>query len=199
MPHRHQEQLRQRIAQEAARILADEGGRDYLMAKQKARDRLGISPQAGMPSNLEVEEALRLHQRLFEGERHENALRHMREAALQAMRMLQAFRPRLAGPVLSGTAGLHGDITLHLLGAQPEEVAIFLMDRGIPFETTERRLRMSARGEPEPFPVLRFLAEDQRIELVVFPERRSHQAPLSPVDGRPEARATLREVEALLA
>lgn len=199
MSQRHHEQLRQRIAQEAARILAEEGGRDFLAAKQKARDRLGIAPRAGMPSNIEVEEALRLHQRLFGADRHARHLRRMREAAVQAMRLLAPFSPRLSGPVLTGTAASHSDITLHLLGALPEEVAIFLMDQGIPHETGERRLRMSSREEAEPFPVLRFLAEDLRFELVLFPERRSHQAPLSPVDGRPEARATLREVEALLA
>jgi hypothetical protein len=47
--------------------------------------------------------------------------------------------------------------------------------------------------------VLRFLAGDTRIELVVFVQDGPHQPPLSPVDGRPMQRASVNRVRELLA
>jgi hypothetical protein len=38
-------QQRERIVQTAARIMAEEGVKDYFSAKQKAADRLGVFPQ----------------------------------------------------------------------------------------------------------------------------------------------------------
>ena len=52
------QQLRQRIAQEAARWLVASGGRNFLQAKRKAAEQLGVSDARHLPSNLEVEDAL---------------------------------------------------------------------------------------------------------------------------------------------
>ena len=55
---------RRRIAVEAARLIADQGMRDYHAAKLKAASRLGFSPDVDLPRNAEIESALREHQRL---------------------------------------------------------------------------------------------------------------------------------------
>ena len=52
---------RSHVATEAARILANGGINDYQLAKQKASDRLGIHNQQHLPSNDEIEQALRQH------------------------------------------------------------------------------------------------------------------------------------------
>ena len=68
MAVRHQDRHRILLAQEAARIMADEGVRDFRLAKRKAAERLGL-PVNGtlMPRNTEIEQALIDHQRLFNG------------------------------------------------------------------------------------------------------------------------------------
>ena len=48
------------------------------------------------------------------------------------MLFLARFRPRLVGPVLSGTAGPHADIGLHLFADTPMDVLLFLMEHRIP-------------------------------------------------------------------
>jgi len=50
------------------------------------------------------------------------------------MRLLADFQPRLVGPVLTGTATPHTDISLHLFAETPETVTLRLADRGIPSE-----------------------------------------------------------------
>lgn len=47
-------QLRQRIAQLAARMMADEGITDYSHAKRKAGRQLGITEDHCMPTNVEI-------------------------------------------------------------------------------------------------------------------------------------------------
>jgi predicted nucleotidyltransferase len=190
--------LRRALAQEAARIMAEHGIRDFLVAKRKAAERLGVSDVgAVLPKNIEIEQALAQYQRLFRGESHLESLHAQRRAALNAMLYLHEFEPRLVGAVLSGTATEHSDVQLHLFTDNAESVAIKLLDEGIPHEVTEKRVRMNAERVLA-YPGVRFELDDQSIEAIVFPMDGIRQAPVSPVDGRPMRRANKVEVEALL-
>ncbi|ROR34127.1 hypothetical protein [Inmirania thermothiophila] len=190
--------MRLRIAEAAARIMAEEGVRDYGAAKRKAAARLGASRPRHLPTNQEVAEALLAYQRLFavEAAAERQALLAL---AADTMRLLAPFEPRLVGPVLAGATGAHAVVELHLFSEPPEEVAFFLLDRGIRYEEDERRLRPRAGAAPEPYPLFRIHREAAPVELVVLPLRALRQAPVSPVDGRPMARASLRAVLDLLA
>lgn len=190
-------QNRIRLAQEAARLMADEGVRDFATAKRKAAERLGLPANRYLPTNVEIEEALVAHQRLFRAHSQPARLRRLRETALQAMRMMAEFQPRLVGPVLAGTADTHSPVNLHLFAETPEQVNLFLLDRHIPHEWDERVLRLSA-DQQERYPLCRLLAGDVMVEMTVFPLKGLRQAPLSPVDGRPMRRAAITEVERLL-
>jgi len=190
--------LRRALAQEAARIMAEHGIRDFLVAKRKAAERFGVSDGAALlPKNSEIEDALAAYQRLFGGASHLQALHAQRSAALSAMRYLREFEPRLVGAVLSGTATEHSGVQLHLFADRAESVTLKLIDRGIPHEVTERRVKLNAE-RIRAFPGVRFEMDDQSIEATVFPPEGIRQAPVSPVDGRPMRRANALEVEALL-
>ena len=191
------EMLRLALAREAARLMIEHGLPDYGLAKRKAAARLGVTDHAVLPKNTEIEEALAEHQRLFVPEAHASELLAMRRAALAAMRLLADFEPRLVGPLLSGTATAHNGITLHLFADTPETVAVQLLDRGIPHEFAERRIKMQ-RDELVAFPAVRFTAGPHEVDATIFPLDGIRQAPLGPVDGRPMRRATAQEVEGLL-
>jgi hypothetical protein len=135
---------------------------------------------------------------LFSGGRHEAELADLRRAALEAMRLVARFEPRLVGPVLTGTASAHSEINLHVFSDTPEAVSIELQDRGVPHEALERRLKFE-RDRVVTYPAFRFVAGRQPVDAVVFPLDGIRQAPSSPVDGKPMRRATVAEVEALLA
>jgi hypothetical protein len=191
------EHLRRALAQEAARIMSEQGVDDYGLAKRKAAERFGATDIAVLPKNTEIEAALADHQRLFESHTHSSTLDDLRRTALRAMRLLKRFEPRLVGPVLSGTASAHSEVNLHVFADPPEAVALHLMDNNIPHRLMERRLRY----EPDrlvSYPVVRFVAGDHEIEAVVFPVNGIRQSPASPVDGRPMRRANADEVESLL-
>jgi hypothetical protein len=189
---------RRALAQEAARIMSEHGIRDFLFAKRKAADRLGITDNGMLPRNTEIEAALAEYQRLFEGQSHLDSLESQRRVALEAMEYLQEFQPRLVGPVLAGTATEHSDVQLHVFADRVETVAFKLMDNGIPYETSEKRVKMNA-DRVLTQPCLKLELDAQPVEVVVFPIDGIRQAPVSPVDGKPMRRADAAEIAALLA
>jgi hypothetical protein len=196
-PNPRAELMRHAVAEEAARIMREQGVDDFLLAKRKAADRLGVTDASILPRNTEIEAALVAHQRLFAADRHEAGLASLRRSALEAMRLLADFQPRLVGPVLAGTASSHSEINLHLFTESAEAVSIRLEERGVPHEVHERRLRYE-RDRTVSYPALRFVAGRQTVDAVVFPLDGIRQAPCSPVDGKPMRRANAAEVEALL-
>jgi predicted nucleotidyltransferase len=191
------EDLRRALAQEAARIMAEHGIEDYLQAKRKAADRLGVNDVAVLPKNVEIEAALRAHQRLFGRDTHDNSLKEQRRIALATMRLLDEFQPRLVGSVLTGTATDHSDINLHLFADGSEAVVIRLLELSVPHEFYERRVKMDAERSVN-YPALRFQSGGRTVDATVFPIDGIRQSPYSPVDGRPMRRADVREVSALL-
>ncbi|KZC37372.1 UNVERIFIED_ORG: hypothetical protein RHOFW104R5_24175, partial [Rhodanobacter sp. FW104-R5] len=177
--------------------MSEHGIRDFHHAKLKAAERLGILDAQALPRNLEIEQALREHQRLFLADSQPQLLRQRREAAVEAMRFLAPFEPRLVGAVLDGTADAHSAVCLHVYSDDPEAVVLYLRERGVPIETQVRRLRYGRDEQPE-YPVLLFAADELPFDLTVLPRDALRRAPLDRADDRPMRRASLSQVEALL-
>jgi len=196
-PSRPNTRLRQQVAAEAARILATEGQRNYGQAKRKAASRLGMSGRAGMPSNSEIEEQLKRYQRLYGGDEHAGGLSRMRASALEAMHFFACFRPKLVGPVLEGTADRHSRISLHLFCESPDDVIAFLLERRIAFEQETRRIRWHDDSYRD-LELAVIEADGESFELALMAGGRWKQPPPDPVDGRPQRRAGVAEVERLL-
>ncbi|MGI9272351.1 MAG: hypothetical protein ACR2QT_11290 [Woeseiaceae bacterium] len=188
------------VAQEAARIIVDQGVRDYRVAKVKAAERLGMSARGSLPGNAEIEQAVSEHLLLFGGDSHASLLRDLRQVALSTMALLEPFSPRLVGPVLAGTADENSVINMHVFSDSPEAVAMYLADRDISCQLYERRLK-SRRGRgvsPDIFPGYEFTLAGEAVEATVFSIDGIRQAPISPIDGKPMKRADVKAVEALL-
>jgi len=189
---------RHRLANEAARLMAEGGIRDFHQAKLKAAERLGIHDDASLPRNREIEEALREYQRLFKGEALSAGLRQRREAALRALDFFAEFDARLVGPVLEGTADAHTPVALQLYTDDQEAVPQLLEDSNIPAELRTRRVRLD-RERSHDVPVWIFMAEDLSFDLTVLPLDTLRQAPLSGVDEKPMKRASAAQLRQLLA
>lgn len=195
-PPTRSDHLRNAIAQEAARLMAQHGIQDYLIAKRKAAERYGIVDGPLLPKNIEIEAALVSWQRLFGGSAHASSLQAQRRVALAAMQVLAQFEPRLVGPVLAGSATEFADIQLHVFSDSAEAVCLHLMDRRYDYEVFERKMRMTPERQVS-VPSIRFGMGEETIEAFVFPRDGIRQAPISPVDGRPMRRAGVQEVAGL--
>lgn len=184
--------MRERIVQEAARVMAEEGVNDYQLAKRKAATHLGASGTRHLPQNREIQAALVAYQELFGGPARQEHLADLLVTAVDAMEFFERFRPRLVGALLDGTAGEHSDVHLHVFADTPEDIVLFLMDHDIPFDSDERRVRFDEAYAFQP--VYRFVAGRIPVELTVFDERALKHPPRSRVDGQPMRRAAVTEV-----
>lgn len=188
---------RQRVAQEAARLIVDQGIRDYRVAKRKAAERLNLATRGSLPGNPEIEQAVAEHLALFSGDEHVELLYNLRRTALVVMQWLDEFSPRLVGPVLQGTADENSAVNLHVFSDTPEMLAFSLGDRQINFRSYERRLQ-SRRGQVEMYPGYEFRHEYNVVQATIFPYDGLRQAPISPIDGRPMKRADLAAVQEIV-
>jgi hypothetical protein len=137
--------LRQEIAQSAARLMFEEGISDYGRAKRKAVKLLGIQQDAPLPTNAEIDTALREYHALYADEADAAHLHDLRQAALLTMQLLQKFNPHLTGPVLDGTAGPYADTDIHVFAESAKELEIYLLNQNIPYHGDEQQYRMSDR------------------------------------------------------
>ena len=88
-----QSQLRQLVAQQAARMMAEDGVSDYGYAKKKAGRQLGVVDANCLPSNAEIEEEIRLFHDIYNSDDQLEALRLLRQDALATMQIFARFNP----------------------------------------------------------------------------------------------------------
>jgi hypothetical protein len=192
-----EQRMRQQLAQEAARLMAEEGIADFNTAKQKAAARLHAPHTHSLPRNDEIQQALIEYQRLFQSATQPRSLLHLRQTALKAMRFFKQFEPRLAGAVADGTASEFSIITLHLFTDASEELHIFLLNQRIPHELGSQRFTLANEQSVEQ-PVYEMDLEGCALELIVFERNGIRQAPRDPVTRRPMQRLSIEKVEALI-
>ena len=146
--HLKAQHMRARIAAAAARLMVEDGVDDCGHAKRKAARQLGAESTQALPSNEEVEQALRDYQAIYMADEQHERIRLMRRHALEIMQALEAFRPYLRGAVLSGTAGRYSPIELQIFTDDSKAVEMFLLNRQVPYETSERRAPSGDAGRP---------------------------------------------------
>lgn len=178
--------------------MIEHGIADFGLAKRKAAERFAVRSLSALPTNAEIEQCLAERQRIFEPLTHAARIDDLRRAAAEVMDLLAAFEPRLAGPVLAGTATINTAIELHVFSATPEAVADTLAQSGVSIGTCERRVRYGG-GEVKVVPGFTFALGVERVVVLVFGENGVREAPLSPVDGRPMQRASRARLARLLA
>lgn len=187
--------LRRRLAYDAARMMAVDGVADYATAKWKAARQAGLEDSNLLPDNQEIEAALREYQGLYQKDDQPAQLRRLREVAVKVMRDFADFRPALVGSVLSGTAGQHSDVNLHLFTDDPKALTIFLLNRRYRFEEGSKRVRLGERTED--VPRIQIEVEGVPVTLTVLDRDDERVGPARGPDEGP-LRAKLAEVEALL-
>jgi hypothetical protein len=188
---------RSRIAHLAARIIAEDGIEDYAAAKRKAARQAGVPDTRQLPTNDEIDAALRTHQTLYGGDAHIERLRELRIRALEIMEELTRFNPYLTGSVLSGNAGKYADINLQLYTDFGKEVELFLINRDLPYRAGERRLWCGDTLCTLPA----FTLDDDGLEvdIVVFALDDVRKPVKTSLEGKPVERARPDAVRALLA
>ena len=126
-------QDRARIADLAARLIAEHGIADWSLAKRKAARQLLLPDRTPLPGDEEIEAALAAHHELFGGDEHAATLRGQREEALTWLRRLADFEPKLVGGVAAGWATEHSDIRIELIADDSKSVELALINGDVAY------------------------------------------------------------------
>jgi hypothetical protein len=185
--------MREQLAHQAAKLMAEDGITDHAFAKRKAARQLGAADTQHLPSNHEVDEALHSYRALYQRDSHPSILYQLREEALTAMRLLAEFHPYLTGSVLSGTAGEQSDINLMLFSDDTKAALLFLLKHKIDFEDGEWKVQVGGHQETVPSYTLTGETGTQ-IHIIVLPENARHSG-----SRHPETHADIAAVTTLLA
>jgi len=189
-------QMRERIAQLAARLMAVDGIDDFALAKRKAARQAGAPDTRNLPNNEEVEQALRAYQQLYQADEQQARLRHLRQNAREMMQLLAQFDPHLSGSVLSGSAGKYSDINIHLFTDSVKDVEMFLLNRQIPYRSRERRVYIG--GEPRGVPNFSVSTDDADFDITVFAPRDLRYQLRTTAEGKPFDRARIDWLNSVL-
>ncbi|TCV82402.1 hypothetical protein EDC63_12136 [Sulfurirhabdus autotrophica] len=188
--------MRERIAQLAARMIAQDGMQDYSLAKRKAARQLGVNEIHSLPGNREIEQAIRAYQDMYQKNDHLIQLQLLRKAAYSYMRLLEKFNPYLVGPVLNGSASWNSDVNIQLATENVKEVELFLLARKIPYQSAIKRIKVGI--EQHEIPVYKLLEDGVVIELAVVSPSFMHAMPKASAGGEALERAKVCQVALLI-
>ena len=205
MARENLDHIRQMIAQQAARMMAEEGVHDYAYAKKKAGRQLGVNENSALPTNAEIEEEIRLYHEIYNADEQPLTLAQLRKAALMTMQLFERFNPRLTGSVLDGTAGRFAQTDIHLFADSAKDVEIFLLSQQIPFESSEKSYRISDKPSKDKkekvrktVPVFTLETEFGIQKISVFDVDDMRVATKKTSDGSNAERADISDLQALL-
>ena len=160
------------IAAVAARLVVDEG-MEYGAAKRKAARDFGARTE--LPSNEQLEDAVREHIDIFCADTQPAELLALRQVALVWMQRLADYRPHLSGAAWRGTATRLSSVHVDLYCDDPKAAEITLINAGVNYDVGSLNrpgrealcvLTLSSRsatlGEPVTVHLMLHDADDQR-------------------------------------
>lgn len=127
----------------AARLVVEDG-MEYGAAKRKAARAFGSRVE--LPSDEQVEDAVREHIELFCADTQPAELRALREVAALWMGRLAEYRPHVSGAVWRGTATRLSTVRLDLYCDDPKAAEISMINAGEDYDSGA--LDLPGRREP---------------------------------------------------
>lgn len=178
-------------------MMYDRRESEYYRAKMKAARHLcrGWAKPADLPSNAEIRDQIQLFARLHEGNERTANLQRMRVAALQMMQLLERFRPRLIGSVLTGHIRKGSDIDLHLFSDSLEAVTNVLDQEAYAYEVERKHVRK--QGETRVYQHVHVQGEHP-VELTVYAANQAHYVFKSSITGKAMERVSIAELKQFL-
>ena len=122
------------VAMRAAEVIMEEGITDYLFAKKKAAKYLGLLTNENLPSNQEIDNALKEYRNIFQEQVDLEVISKIKKDALNAMILFEEFNPHLTGQLLEGLIPKFPKIQINLFTDNIKEVEYTLLNNNIAFD-----------------------------------------------------------------
>ena len=167
------------VARRAADFIMEEGITDYLFAKKKAAKSLGLLTSDNLPSNQEIDNALKEYQNIFQEEVDSTIINKIKEEALNTMVLFEDFNPHLTGQLLEGLIPKFPKIQINLFTDNIKEVEYTLLNNNIAFDVKDTiyQEKLSKKKSTKTIPA--FMGEVDILKCApIFPAHGAEQGPL---------------------
>jgi predicted nucleotidyltransferase len=190
------QELRRKVAREAAVLLYFGSEKEYKQAKMKAAETLRTH---SLPSNKEVALELDRIADETEGTARKQRLIQMRQEAHEIMTTIKACNPILIGSVWRGTIRRGSDIDIALCHDQPEEIVNLLANNNLRIVKTEWT-RVTKQGKTEAsFHIFGETTTKNKVEVVVRSKEEAGRKRKCEIFGDEITGLNLKQLEKVLA
>jgi hypothetical protein len=128
--------IKKHIAALAAEIMIEEGMNDYLFAKKKAAKILNYLDQMILPSNQDIDVAIREYQSTYSSNA-PNDFDFFKPLVVKLMSSLKKFNPHITGILQEGRTSVNQKILINLFTDDVKEIEYFLLSQNIQFKTKD--------------------------------------------------------------
>lgn len=165
--------MREKLAREAALLIYTSQEKEFKQAKVRAAKVLGVRM---LPSNFEVAGELDRIAEEYEGELRKKRLVKKRKEALELMKTLRIFSPKLVGSVWRGTANRDSDTDIITFSSDQNLVIEQLKKTGFKITKSELVSRTKGSEKEEFFHIYLSLPDSDEVEIIIrSPERADHE------------------------
>ena len=190
------QELRRKVAREAAVLLYFGSEKEYKQAKVKAAETLRTH---SLPSNREVALELDIVADENEGAARKQRLVQMRQEAHEIMTAIKACKPVLIGSVWRGTIRRGSDIDVALCHDHPEEIVNLLVKKNLRIVKTEWT-RVTKQGKTEAsFHTFAETTTKNKVEVVVRSQEEAERKRKCEIFGDEITGLNLKQLEKVLA
>jgi len=137
--------IKMTIASLAARMIMEEGVKDYFFAKKKAAKSLGFHEDINLPTNSQIDIAIEEFHKIYNQDIGIDFLEHFKSQALNIMNMFKNFKPHLMNKLSEGIIPKFPEIKINLFADNIKDIEYVLLNSEIPYEFSETKTNIKAR------------------------------------------------------
>ncbi|MBT3918322.1 MAG: hypothetical protein HOF25_03625 [Nitrosomonadales bacterium] len=134
------------VANLAAQMIMEEGIEDYLFAKKKAAKSLGLNENMSLPSNSQIDNAIKDFNKIFNQDVDIEFLEHFKTQALNVMSMFKNFRPHLMNQLSEGIIPKFPEIKINLFTDNLKDIEYIILNSEISYEFREVKMNSKVGG-----------------------------------------------------
>jgi len=134
------------VANLAAQMIMEEGIEDYLFAKKKAAKSLGLNENMSLPSNSQIDNAIKDFNKIFNQDVDIEFLEHFKTQALNVMSMFKNFRPHLMNQLSEGIIPKFPEIKINLFTDNLKDIEYIILNSEISYEFREVKMNSKVWG-----------------------------------------------------
>ena len=163
-------QARITIANRAAEIIMEEGITDYHFAKKKAAKYLGYQSSDFLPSNDEIDNALKEYQKIYQGDTDTSLVIIIKNEALLIMELFKDFKPHLLGQLIDGLIPKYPVLQINLYTDNMKEIEYLLLNNKIEFDLKDKNIseKRTKKKSLRSIPIIKIEGSYFPIELKIL-------------------------------